>query len=84
MRIGLISDTHVPQAAARLLAGAQRAFHGVELILDAGDILNSSALDQLEHIAPVLAARRDGDNGAVLEDSRVKWRHVLRLHGQTI
>jgi putative phosphoesterase len=52
--------------------------------LHAGDIFDSSALDQLERIAPVLAARGDGDNGLVLADSRVKWKHILRLHGQTI
>ena len=32
----------------------------------------------------MLAARGDGDNGLVLADSRVKWKHILRLHGQTI
>jgi predicted phosphodiesterase len=31
-----------------------------------------------------LAARGDGDNGQVLADSRVKWKHILHLHGQTI
>ena len=84
MRIGLLSDTHVPQAASKLPVGVERAFDGVELILHAGDIFDSSALDQLERIAPVLAARGDGDNGLVLADSRVKWKHILRLHGQTI
>ena len=84
MRIGLLSDTHVPQAASKLPVEVERAFDGVELILHAGDIFDSSALDQLERIAPVLAARGDGDNGLVLTDSRVKWKHILRLHGQTI
>ena len=84
MRIGLLSDTHVPQVASKLPIEVERAFDGVELILHAGDIFDSSALDQLERIAPVLAARGDGDNGLVLADSRVKWKHILRLHGQTI
>ncbi len=84
MIIGLLSDTHVPQAVARLPVEVERAFDGVDLILHAGDIFDSSALDQLERIAPVLAARGDGDNGVVLTDSRVKWKHILRLHGQTI
>jgi hypothetical protein len=84
MRIGLLSDTHVPQAASKLPAQLERAFDGVDLILHAGDIFQPSALDQLEHIAPVLAAREDGDHGAVLDDNRVKWKHILRLHGQTI
>jgi putative phosphoesterase len=84
MRIGLLSDTHVPQAASKLPVEVEKAFDRVELILHAGDIFQSSALDQLERIAPVLAARGDGDNGEVLADSRVKWKHILRLHGQTI
>lgn len=84
MRIGLLSDTHVPHAGSKLPIEVERAFDGVELILHAGDIFHSSALDQLERIAPVLAARGDGDNGLVLADSRVKWKHILRLHGQTI
>ncbi len=84
MLIGLVSDTHFPQAATRLPVEVEKAFEGVELILHAGDIFDSSALDQLERIAPVLAARGDGDNGAVLADKRVKWKHILRLHGQTI
>ena len=84
MRIGLLSDTHVPQAASTLPIEVERAFDGVDLILHAGDIFQSSALDQLERMAPVLAARGDGDNGQVLADSRVKWKHILHLHGQTI
>ena len=72
MRIGLISDTHVPQAASKLPVEVERAFDRVELILYAGDISRLSALDQLERIAPVLAARGDGDNGLVLADYRVK------------
>ena len=84
MRIGLLSDTHVPQTTLKLPVEVERAFDGVDLILHAGDIFQSSALDQLERIAPVLAARGDGDNGAVLDDDRVKWKHILRLHGQTI
>ena len=84
MRIGLLSDTHVPQTTLKLPVEVERAFDGVDLILHAGDIFRSSALDQLERITPVLAARGDGDNGAVLDDDRVKWKHILRLHGQTI
>jgi hypothetical protein len=82
--IGLVSDTHVPKAASKLPVEVERAFDRVELILHAGDIFDSSALDQLQRIAPVLAARGDGDNGQVLADSRVKWKHILHLHGQTI
>lgn len=84
MRIGLVSDTHVPQAASHLPAELERALDGVDLILHAGDIFDSTALDQLERIAPVLAARGDGDRGPILRDKRVKWKHIIRVHGQTI
>jgi putative phosphoesterase len=84
MRIGLLSDTHIPHSAPRLPDEVELAFREVDLILHAGDIFHSSTLDQLERIAPMLAARGDDDKGDVLSDNRVKWKHILRLHGQTI
>ena len=60
------------------------AFQGVDLILHAGDIYDLSVLDDLERVAPVLAARGDDDDGATLTDERVKRKHVLKLEGQTL
>jgi putative phosphoesterase len=84
MRIGLISDTHMPEVAQVLPPQIAEAFRGVDLILHAGDIYASSVLDELEHIAPVLAAKGDDDSGDMLIDRRVKWKHVLKLEGQTL
>lgn len=84
MRIGLLSDTHIPQAAEVLPDELMEAFQGVDLILHAGDIYNISVLDDLERIAPVLAARGDDDYGTTLADERVKEKHVLKLEGQTL
>jgi hypothetical protein len=61
-----------------------KAFWGVELILHAGDIYIPSVLDELERIAPVLAASGDDDSGDTLADGRVDWKHVLKLEGQTL
>jgi len=61
-----------------------KAFWGVELILHAGDIYIPSVLDELERIAPVLAAGGDDDSGDTLADERVDWKHVLKLEGQTL
>ena len=61
MRIGLISDTHIPDVARAIPRNVSRAFSGVDLILHAGDIQLASVLDELERIAPVLAARGDDD-----------------------
>lgn len=83
-RIGLISDTHVPEAAKSLSIEIMDAFRGVDLILHAGDIYVPSVLNDLACIAPVLAAVGDDDYGEVLKDERVQWKHVLKLEGKTL
>lgn len=84
MRVGLISDTHIPEAAQALPPQIAEVFQDVDLILHAGDIYLPSVLDELERIAPVLAARGDDDCGNMLRDKRVKWKHVLNLEGQRL
>ena len=84
MLVGLLSDTHIPEVEKALPVEVMEAFRGVDLILHAGDIYISSVLDELERIAPVLAARGDDDYGDIQRDRRVKERHVLRLGGQTV
>ena len=56
MRIGLISDTHIPGGAMAIPQEVVRAFEGVELILHSGNIYTAASLDWLERIAPVKAA----------------------------
>ncbi len=84
MLIGLISDTHIPYHAKELPKQIKEAFRGVDLILHAGDIYVSSVLDELESIAPVLAAEGDDDYGPVLADERIKKEHILTVEGITI
>jgi uncharacterized protein len=57
-RIGVISDTH-----GLLREQARAAFAGVEMILHAGDVGKPEVLQQLGHIAPVLAVRGNVDRG---------------------
>ncbi len=84
MRVGLLSDTHIPEAEKQLPRELMEAFRGVDLILHAGDIYIPSVLDDLERIAPVLAARGDDDYGDMVTDKRVKKRHILKLGGQIL
>jgi hypothetical protein len=84
MRIGLVSDTHIPEVEKALPAELIQIFRGVDLILHAGDIFDLSVLDELEKVAPVLAAAGDDDYADTLKDKRVKDRHVLKLDGHTI
>jgi len=84
MLVGLLSDTHIPEVEKALPVEVMEAFRGVDLILHAGDIYIPSVLDELERIAPVLAARGDDDYGDIQRDRRVKEKHVLKLKGQTV
>ncbi len=86
MRVGLLSDTHIPQVEKELPAVLAEAFQGADLILHAGDIYTTTVLDELEHIAPVLAAMGDDDYEFedTVADKRVKEMHVLKLEGQTL
>lgn len=84
MRIGLLADTHIPQVRKALPQEVIEVFRGVDLILHAGDIYATSVLDELEHIAPVLAARGDDDQGNTLQDSRVREKHIIEVEEQTL
>ena len=80
MRIGLLSDTHLPGTIRTLWEEVKVAFKDVDLILHGGDIVTSGVLDWLEQIAPVLAAVGNNDVGWD-DDSRCQHRHVLDLEG---
>lgn len=82
MRIGLLSDTHIPNVERQLPAEVKAAFQGVDLILHAGDIYTIPVLDELEKIAPVLAALGDDDYPG--PDGRIKEKHILKLEGHTL
>jgi putative phosphoesterase len=65
LRVGLISDTH------GLLRPEAKAFlHGCDHIIHAGDITDSSILEELTVLAPVTAVRGNNDRGA--------WADTLR------
>lgn len=64
VRIGLISDTHIPEAGPHLWRQAYEAFPGCDAILHAGDIYDVSVVDKLASIAPTWAARGNGDDGS--------------------
>ncbi len=82
MKIGLISDTHVPWVTKKVPDEVLKAFQGVDLILHAGDIYSHSVLDDLENIAPVLAALGDDDYPG--PDKRVCEKHVLNVEGSVL
>lgn len=79
MRIGLISDTHIPEVAVRLPPTIRKAFQNVDLILHAGDIFALSVLNELESLAPVLAVCGDDDGPDSFRDKRMSDRRRIKL-----
>jgi hypothetical protein len=84
VRIGLISDTHLPSlihSLDELGPEIGEFLASVELILHGGDISRPSVLDWMEAYAPVRAARGNHD---VFDDPRVEDRQVLDIEGWRI
>ena len=84
MRIGLISDTHIPEAMPELWPHVFEIFGGCEAILHAGDIYDRSVIDGLAAVAPTYAARGNGDDGsggraAQPDDPRLRPSWTLEL-----
>ena len=92
MRIGLISDTHIPVATDRLWPQIYVAFRGVDLIMHGGDLLTTKVIDWLEEIAPVMAVQGNGDysgweRSIAPDDPRLSESKVLSLdlpHGRKL
>ena len=59
-----MSDTHIPEAMDHLWPQVYEAFDGVDYIFHGGDIHEFWVLDTLEKLAPVYAARGNGEDGS--------------------
>ena len=84
MRIGLISDTHIPVAAKTLWPQVYEALRGVDLIMHGGDLMVPEVIDWLEGIAPVMAVQGNGDylgweRSIAPQDPRLSEAKVLAL-----
>ena len=77
MKVGVLSDTHVPGAASALPPAVFEIFKDVDLILHAGDIVELSVLDELRAIAPVEAVAGNMDGAEA--HRRLPERKVLSL-----
>ena len=84
MRIGLVSDTHLP-ALVRSIdeMGPEPAafFSSVDLVLHGGDLTSPIILDWLEQFAPVLCSTGNNDP---LTDSRMEEVQILDIDGWRI
>jgi uncharacterized protein len=62
LRIGVISDTHIPARSRVVPPAVFDVFEGVDAILHAGDVNVRDALIELEAIAPVHAVLGNNDD----------------------
>lgn len=85
-KIGLVSDTHIPEARSTLWEQVYESFQGVDLIFHGGDIHDISLLDEFEKIAPIYSARGNGEDGSggrevQPQDPRVKYAWLVEIEG---
>ena len=82
VRIGLVSDTHMPMRLRELPAPLFTALRGVDLLLHAGDVGKLSTLDELSELAPVVAVHGNDDS----EEARqfLPYKTVVPCAGERI
>lgn len=82
MKIGVISDTHIPFAAAALPRQVLDLLEGMDAIIHAGDYQDAALIALLQELAPLygVAGNMDGDAVRAL----VPERAVVRLGGFSI
>lgn len=82
IKIGVISDTHIPFRARQLPAEVLQAFRDVDHIIHAGDITSLEVLEVLKRYAPVTAVSGNVDPPEVRE--LLRTREIITLKGYRI
>ncbi len=75
-RVGVISDTHIPQFK-KLPEATWEHFAGVELIIHAGDLSILRVIAELETIAPVVAVQGNIEEEEVMRTLPIKREIVV-------
>jgi putative phosphoesterase len=56
VRIGVISDTHIPDKVGRVPEAILDAFKNVDLIMHAGDMVDLEVIEELRSVCPTIVA----------------------------
>lgn len=82
VRIGLITDTHIPDRCFEIPQQLEQIFAAVDFILHAGDVGELWVLDRLSRIAPVIAVHGNDDS----QDSQreLPLQQLISAKGQRI
>ncbi|TBL80296.1 metallophosphoesterase family protein [Paenibacillus thalictri] len=82
MRIGVISDTHMPSRSKQLPQALVTGLSGVDLLLHAGDWTSPDVIGLLEAIAPVDGVAGNNDGYDIID--RFGHKKLLTLAGRRI
>jgi len=82
MKIGVISDTHLPSAEHNLPTELIAALKGCDLIIHAGDLVDVSVLDALKKISKVEAVSGNMDSHNVR--TQLKDKQILKVEDKKI
>jgi len=78
MKIGVISDTHIPDKAKQIPKAILDAFKNVDMIIHAGDLVDLSVLNELKGVCKdVLAVRGNMDPEEV--KNKLKEKEILQI-----
>ena len=82
MKIGVISDTHVPMNSCELPLELLHALKGCDLIIHAGDLIDICVLEELKKISKVEAVYGNMDPQKLR--SLLKDKKILNINGKKI
>jgi len=83
MKIGVISDTHIPDKCEHVPEAALNAFKHVDLIVHAGDMVDLGVIDELKSACPkVVAVAGNMDSQTVTRKFPVK--QIFEISGYKI
>ena len=82
IRVGLISDTHMPERWPEIPSAVQECFAGVDLILHAGDVGELWVLDELGRLAPVVAVHGNDETNEA--SAALPYEQLIGLAGQRV
>jgi putative phosphoesterase len=80
LRIGIVSDTHMPYRCRALPGALLKSLQGADLLLHAGDVGELWVLDQLSDIAPVIAVHGNDDSADAQRE--LPYRQLIHAGGQ--
>lgn len=82
MKLGIVSDTHMPRSAKTLPKALTKGLQGVDLILHAGDWQSMWVYDELSLLAPVEGVAGNTDGWDIVD--RFGQRKLLKLGEWTV